>query len=133
MLRRKNVEVLGRYSPIVTVPLPSQSPTIGRSPGAPYPTAMSGAPKEFVFLRKKKLLLGLKSPIVVEPVVVPPCMTVKVCPAIVIVAVREAVLVLGATEKFTVPLPVDEAPDVIVRKLGTLLKALQLHPEPVVS
>ena len=59
----------------------------------------------------------------------PACVTVKVCPAIVIVPVREVVPVLAATLKLTVPLPLPFAPAVTVIQ-AALLAAVQVHPCP---
>jgi len=55
------------------------------------------------------------------------CVTVNVCPAMVIVPVRWLVPVLAATVKATVPLPVPLLPEVIFIQL-TLLVATQGQP-----
>lgn len=60
------------------------------------------------------------------------CVTVKVCPAIVSVPVRELVDVLTSMLKLTVPLPDPLAPPVTVIQL-TLLAAVQLQPDPAVT
>ena len=59
-------------------------------------------------------------------------MTVIVLPATVIVVDLEVVLVLGAAEPATVPLPVPLFPDVIVNH-DALLLAVQEHPVCVVT
>ena len=64
LLRKKNVDTLGRYNPMVTSPSPSQSPTTGMSPGAPKAIVISGNPAVLLFLKKKKFPLGRNSPIV---------------------------------------------------------------------
>jgi hypothetical protein len=62
----------------------------------------------------------------------PACETVKVCPAMVKVPVRAMPVVLGTTEKSTVPLPVPLVPAVIVIK-DALLAAVHGHPSLVVT
>src|SRR5436309_14900558 len=54
---------------MVQVPLPSQSPAIGRSPFGPSPNdnVMSGLPVVLVLRKKKVEVLGLYSPIVTVP------------------------------------------------------------------
>jgi hypothetical protein len=47
--------------------------------------------------------------------------TVKVCPVMVSVPVRELVLVFAATEKLTVPLPEPLLPEVMVIQLSLLV------------
>jgi len=54
-------------------------------------------------------------------------LTVKVCPAAVIVPEREEFEVFAATENPTVPLPLPEVPEVTVIQLA-LLVAAQLQP-----
>ena len=44
---------------MVVVPLPSQSPTTGRSPGAPNTTVTSGAPATCLWMRYQRTLLRL--------------------------------------------------------------------------
>ena len=58
--------------------------------------------------------------------------TVKVCPAIVIVPVSVFTLELAATEKDTVPFPSPLPPDVTVIH-ETLLTAVHTHPLPAVT
>jgi len=58
-------------------------------------------------------------------------LTVKVCPATVSVPLRSGPE-LAAMLKFTVPLPLPDAPDVIVRK-DELLDAFHAHPAGVVT
>jgi hypothetical protein len=53
VFRKKKEFPAGLNRPIVVVPLLSQSPTIGRSPGAPNDTVMSGAADVLLFRRKK--------------------------------------------------------------------------------
>ncbi len=60
------------------------------------------------------------------------CVTVNVCPAMVIVPVSWLVVVLAATVKATVPFPVPLLPEVIVIQLA-LLVAVQLQPLEVVT
>ena len=67
VLRRKNVDVLGLYNPMVVVPFPSQSPTIGISPGAPNGMDKSGTPLVLMLRRKNVDVLGRYTPIVVSP------------------------------------------------------------------
>jgi hypothetical protein len=62
----------------------------------------------------------------------PVCVTVNVCPPIVIVAVRDTVLVLAAALKLTVPLPVPLAPAVTVSHVA-LLAAVHAQPVPAVT
>jgi hypothetical protein len=62
----------------------------------------------------------------------PACVTVKVWPAAVSVPVREAVEVLAAMLKNTVPLPLPLAPAVIVSQ-AALLAAVQAHPAGIVT
>ena len=57
----------------------------------------------------------------------PGCVTVNVLPPIVIVPVRDAVLVLAATLKFTDPPPLPVDPDVMVNQ-GSFATAVQLQP-----
>jgi len=63
--------------------------------------------------------------------VVPDCVTVKVCPAIVSVPVRLAPL-FGAAEKLTDPFPVPTAPELIVSQLAWL-EAVHAHPEAALT
>jgi hypothetical protein len=56
------------------------------------------------------------------------CVTVKVCPAMVNVPMRWAVVLFAETEYLTVPLPAPFAPDTILIQL-TLLTAGQEHPD----
>jgi len=63
--------------------------------------------------------------------VVPDCVTVKVCPAIVSVPVRLAPL-FGAAEKLTDPFPVPAAPELIVSQLAWL-EAAHAHPEAALT
>ena len=58
---------------------------------------------------------------------IPLCVTVKVRPAIVSVALRAAVDVLGAASNVTLPAPLPDAPDVTVSQ-AALLDALQEQP-----
>jgi hypothetical protein len=62
----------------------------------------------------------------------PACVTVKVCPPAVIVAVRATVLVLAAALNVTVPLPVPLAPPVTVSHVA-LLTAVHVQPVPAVT
>ena len=55
-----------------------------------------------------------------------------VCPATVIVPVREAADALAATEKVTVPSPVPDPPVLIVMN-GELLTAVHEHPGSAVT
>jgi hypothetical protein len=64
--------------------------------------------------------------------VIPDCVTVNVLPAMVSVPVRDAVDVLAAVEKLTVPLPAPVAPAVTVIQLS-LLTAVQLQPVGAVT
>jgi hypothetical protein len=64
--------------------------------------------------------------------VVPDCVTVNVCPPIVIVALRDDVLVLAVALNVTVPLPVPLAPPVIVSHVA-LLAAVHAQPVPAVT
>ena len=61
--------------------------------------------------------------------VVPPCVTVNVCPAMVMVPLRLVVAALAEMEKFTVPGPVTEAPDVTVIQVS-LARAVHTHVVP---
>src|SRR5580704_17563243 len=60
----------------------------------------------------------------------PPCVTVTACPAMIMAPARGAP-VSAATVYPTVPLPLPDAPEVIVIH-GTSLTAVQLQPEPAV-
>lgn len=60
-----------------------------------------------------------------------PWVTVKICPAIVIVPFRAGPVVAAAVN-WTSPLPLPLAPDVIVSH-GTWLAAVQMHPGPAVT
>jgi hypothetical protein len=64
--------------------------------------------------------------------VCPDCVTVKGCPAIVIVPVRDAVSGLGETLKSTVPVPLPEAPELTVMK-GEFDVAFHAHPEGAIT
>jgi len=68
----------------------------------------------------------------IEKVQPAPCVTVNVCPAIVSVADRCAVVVFAATEYETVPLPLPAAPAVTVSH-EALLVADQVHPVTAVT
>ena len=68
----------------------------------------------------------LNAPHTVDPCAAA-CVTVKVCPPIVIVPVRVVVRALAATLSDTVPLPVPVAPAVTVIQLA-LLVAVRAHP-----
>ena len=57
----------------------------------------------------------------------------NVVPATRILPARGLVDMLGATMKFTVPLPVPVPPDDTVMKPGSLLTAVQSHPAPAVT
>ena len=52
LFRKKKKFPDGLNSPIVVVPFPSQSPTIGWSPGAPNDTVTSGGADVLLFLSK---------------------------------------------------------------------------------
>ena len=67
LFRKKKKFPDGLNSPIVVVAFPSQSPTKGRSPGAPNATVTSGGADVLVFLRRQRFPLGLNSPIVIVP------------------------------------------------------------------
>ena len=58
----------------------------------------------------------------------PGCVTLKLCPAIVSVPVRELVLLLAAALNATVPLPVPLAPPVTVSQDVLLLTPVHAHP-----
>jgi hypothetical protein len=60
------------------------------------------------------------------------CVTVKVCPATVSVALRVDVVVFAATLKLTLPLPEPVAP-VAMLAHAALLVAVQEHPVLVVT
>src|SRR5581483_545498 len=62
----------------------------------------------------------------------PVCVTVNVCPAIVIVPLRVLVLLFAATMKPTAPLPAPLAPEVMTIQ-SALLFAAQLQPPCVVT
>src|SRR3989442_11743601 len=62
----------------------------------------------------------------------PCCVTVTVCPATVIVPLRDPAPLLAATEYPTVPLPSPVAPAVMVIQVA-LLVAVQLHPACAVT
>jgi hypothetical protein len=62
----------------------------------------------------------------------PACEAVYVLPAIVAVVLR-ALAPFGAAASVTVPLPVPDAPLVIVSQLGSLLTAVHEHQLPVVT
>ena len=64
---------------------------------------------------------------------VPPCVTVRLCPAIVSVPIRAVVTVLGSTSYVTVPLPVPLLPLVIVIQDVALLHADHVQPLLVVT
>jgi hypothetical protein len=68
----------------------------------------------------------------VQAAAVAACVIVKVCPAAVIVPVREAVVVFAATVKPAVPFPEPLAPELIVIQLAPLV-AVQAHPVPAVT
>jgi hypothetical protein len=55
------------------------------------------------------------------------CVTVNVMPATLSVPVRDAVAVFAVAEKFTVPLPLPDAPAVIVSQEAPLV-AVHAHP-----
>jgi len=57
-----------------------------------------------------------------------PCVTVKVCPAMVNVPMRLVSALFAATEYVTVPLPVPDLPDTTLIQLA-LLTAVQEHPD----
>jgi hypothetical protein len=61
----------------------------------------------------------------------PPCVTVNVCPAIVMVPVRAAP-VFALAAKVTVPLPLPDAP-VLTVSHGALLTAVQAQPAATVT
>src|SRR5262245_58609349 len=59
---------MGSNTPMVLMPSPSQSPTTGLQPGAPYwKGVMSGAPGPMVFLRYQVAVAGSKTPIPSAP------------------------------------------------------------------
>jgi hypothetical protein len=60
------------------------------------------------------------------------CVTVKVCPAISAVAVRDCVAVLAEALKFTVPLPLP-VPALVSVSQALLLAAVQAQPEPAAT
>lgn len=62
----------------------------------------------------------------------PACVTMKLLPAMVAVALREEVPELADTRRFTVPLLDPDAPDVTTSQ-ETGLVAVQLHPLPAVT
>ena len=61
------MEFPGRYTPTVSVPLASQSPTTGTSPGDAQENCTSGAPPVFAFRRYHVAFDGRKTPIVSVP------------------------------------------------------------------
>jgi hypothetical protein len=67
LFRKKNEFPAGLNRPIVVVPLESQSPTMGRSPGAPNDTVTSGGAEALLLRRKKRFPFGLKTPSVMVP------------------------------------------------------------------
>ncbi len=68
---------------------------------------------------------------IAKPHTAPPWLTVKVCPAIVSVPLRAALL-FAATLNRTAPFPVPDAPDVTVMKAAFEV-AVQLHEGPAVT
>src|SRR5256885_5972296 len=62
----------------------------------------------------------------------PACVTVNVCPPIVIVPVRDELQVLRLTLRLPVPLPLPLSPALIVSQ-ASLLVAVQLQPVPAVT
>jgi hypothetical protein len=70
----------------------------------------------------------VQSPSRLPLMVTPDCVTETVCPATVSDPVRAVVDELAATEKKTVPLPLPDAPDVIVTK-DELLTAVHVQPD----
>ncbi len=58
----------------------------------------------------------------------PGCVTLKLCPAIVSVPVRELMLLLAAALNATVPLPLPLAPPVTVSHDVLLLTPVHAHP-----
>ena len=59
----------------------------------------------------------------------PGCVTLKLCPAMVSVPVREVVLLLAAALNATVPLPLPLAPPVTVSQDVLLLTPVHAHPD----
>jgi hypothetical protein len=66
---RKKFPVAGSYSPTVSTPSPSQSPTSGTKLAAagPYENVISAGPAEFEFFRKNVPVVGLYRPTVAIP------------------------------------------------------------------
>ena len=63
---------------------------------------------------------------------IPLCVTVKDCPAMVRVPEREEIVELAATEKATVPLPFPDEPDVMEIQ-ESLLEAVHAQPAAAVT
>src|SRR5438876_1021486 len=92
------------------------------------PPFNSGPPKDPLARRvsiRRQGGTGTNNRAVDDPV--PDCVTVKNCPAAVIVPVRDKIPVFSEMKKVTVPLPVPAVPLMMVSQL-TLLTAVQLHP-----
>src|SRR5262249_28004888 len=65
-LRRNQVAVVGSTTPIVWVPLPSQSPTAGRQPGRPKTKPKSNGPALLLLRRNQLPEVGSNVPMVLR-------------------------------------------------------------------